>query len=183
MRTSIALLIGLSAGFSVSASAQSISYNATECSQRYVNAGQETLKYRHFSNSSIENTTNRDIHVYCPINLDQSRTLDSVHAYFNLASKHQFSDASCTLEIRGMANPSVKLSTTGGVFELTSRLTMRPSDEYDANLQSYQSTYHSFGSDVTAYINCKLPRVSDEALAGSYGFTRMMGYVVNYQPQ
>ncbi|KZN50884.1 hypothetical protein [Pseudoalteromonas luteoviolacea] len=182
MKTHIILLFVATLSVSESVEARSVSFNATECQQRYVNPGEETLKYRHFSSSSIENTTNKNIYVYCPINLDQSAPIESVYAYFNTASKHPHSDASCTLEIRGMANPSVKLSTTNGVFELSSRLTMKPSEEFQANLQSYQANYQNFmGGDISAFINCKLPRVSDDALSSGYGFTRMMGYVVNYQ--
>ncbi|KZN70411.1 hypothetical protein [Pseudoalteromonas luteoviolacea] len=176
-----AILICLSMGMSANLAANSVSYNATECVQRYVNPGEETLKYRHRSSSSIENATAQDIYVYCPLNLQQNTQIESVHAYFNLASKHPSANAACTLEIKGMANPSVRLSTTSGTFERASRLTMRPAEDYEARLAAYQSSYqNTWGEDVSAHLNCIIPRVSDEAINGPYGYTRMVGYVINY---
>ncbi|KZN41514.1 hypothetical protein N474_24680 [Pseudoalteromonas luteoviolacea CPMOR-2] len=174
------ILLCLAAGVSTSGAAKSISYNATECAQRSVNPGEETLKYRYFSSSSIENTTNQNISVYCPINLEQNIIIESVDAYFNLASKDPNTNAACTLEIKGMANPAVKLSKTYGTFERFSALTMRPADDYEVRLAEYQSRYEYRGSAVSAHLNCTIPKVSDDTLNGPYGFTRMVGYVVNY---
>ncbi|MCF2859166.1 hypothetical protein L1286_16910 [Pseudoalteromonas sp. SMS1] len=181
MKTKI-VLASLAMGMSANVAAKSISYNATECVQRSVTPAEVTLKYRHMSSSSIENTTNQNISVYCPINLAQNITIESVDAYFNLASKDPSASAACTLEIRGMANPAVKLSKTSGVFEGFSRLTMRPADDYETRLLHYQNSYASRGDAVSAHLNCTIPRVSDEALNGPYGFTRLSGYVVNYAP-
>lgn len=64
-----------------------------------------------------------------------------------------------------MADTSAKLSTTNGVFELPSRLTIKTYEECEANLQSYQANYQNFkGGDISTFIYCKLPRVSNEAL-------------------